>query len=211
MKYSGAEGGGELLAERMADMASGESDALFRFIDEFRPDLTTSVRSTLGSLGRSDVTAKPADLEFLVLSAALVLFDRADRWCSGGAPPWIWAARAIRAEIVQWLGHPRVEFVADRHARTVGGAVAAPADVRLDELAERHDGVAMWLAAVRDVAGERDRSVHLEYQTQKSLGDPSPANTVAAQFGLTPANVRQIDARIRRRLRACGIDLHASA
>ncbi len=42
--------------------------------------------------------------------------------------------------------------------------------------------------------------MHLEYQVQKALGDRSPANTVGVMFDLSPANVRQIDRRVRRKL-----------
>ena len=66
----------------------------------------------------------------------------------------------------------------------------------------RFPTVALLDEAIEVVANERDRRVHLEYRIQKRSGDASPAHTVAAEFGLTPENVRQIDSRVRRRLRA---------
>lgn len=191
--------GGEQLRTLMGAMADRDSGALFRFVDEFRTELTSTVRSILGSVGRSDVARKPAEVDFLVLSAGLVLFDRAPRWQAGGAPPWLWANRAIRGEIVRWLGHPRVEFVPEWHAPVRSSAPTAT-DMNFDVLADECEDIANWLAGVRRVASERDQRIHIEYQTQKSLGDPSPAHTVGAQFDLQPANIRQIDARVRRRL-----------
>jgi len=193
-------GGDDPLQILMRGMAERDSGALFKFVDEFRSELTSTVRSILGSVGRSDVGASQSDVDFLVLSAALVLYDRAPRWQPGGAPPWLWANRAIRAEIVTWLGHPRVEFVAEWHAPRATQSMVCVSDVNFDVLADSCREVADWLADVKQVANERDQRIHIEYQTQKSLGDPSPANTVAAEFGLQPANIRQIDARVRRRL-----------
>ena len=193
-------GGDDPLRILMRGMAERDSGALFHFVDEFRSDLTSTVRSILGSVGRSDVGARQSDVDFLVLSAALVLYDRAPRWQPGGAPPWLWANRAIRGEIVTWLGHPRVEFVPEWHALGVEPPMASGGDVNFDVLADSCGEVADWIADVKRVANERDQRIHIEYQTQKSLGDPSPANTVGAEFGLQPANIRQIDARVRRRL-----------
>lgn len=202
MTVAAESGHDERLVSLMAAMADDDSGALFEFIGVYRGELERTVRSMLGSLSRRDVGARRTDVDFLVLSAAIVLFDRAGRWRPDGAVPWVWAYRAIRGEVVRWLGHPRVEFVADYHAPSGASGRRSAGDIDFDRLAEESEDVARWLADVRLVAGERDERVHIEYQTQKLLGDPSPANTVAAQFDLQPANVRQIDARIRRRLRA---------
>lgn len=194
------QGGSDRLCTLMREMAERDSGALFRFVDEFQAELRSTVRSILGSVGRSDVGRKPAEVEFLVLSAGLVLYDRAPRWQVGGAPPWLWANRAIRGEIVQWLGHPRVEFVPECHAPAIAPVTPSAHDVSFELLSNECAEVASWLVDVRRVASARDQRIHIEYQTQKALGDPSPANTVASEFGLEPANIRQIDARVRRRL-----------
>ena len=190
----------EQLRALMGRMADGDSAAMFEFMACFRDELAAMIRSILGSLGRRDVGGSHTDIEFLVASAALVVFDRSPRWQPDGAAPWVWAQRAIRAEVVCWLGHPRVEFVADLHATRPVETAPMMGDVNLAVLAEHHHEVAAWLAEVREVASERDQQVHIEYQTQKSLGDPSPAITVGKQFGLKPDNVRQIDARVRKKL-----------
>jgi DNA-directed RNA polymerase sigma subunit (sigma70/sigma32) len=65
-----------------------------------------------------------------------------------------------------------------------------------------HDVRARRLIAGFDAANvsERDRAVFVEYLLQTDLGDPSPAVTVGAVFGLQAANVRQIVKRTRTRL-----------
>jgi hypothetical protein len=55
---------------------------------------------------------------------------------------------------------------------------------------------------VRSVGSTRDQDIFIQYRLQKGLGDPSPAHAVAAEFGVSPANVRQIDCRMRRRVAA---------
>lgn len=194
-----SQGGGNI-ETLMADMAAGRSEAFFRLLDVYRADLTKSVRWILRDLGRSDAAPSgSADLDYLVHTAALVVFDRASGWKPGAALPWVWAHRSIRSEIVRWLGHPRMAFdpgVHDAAAHTSHDA----ADLDLRSLAARDHRIADWLEQVEAVANERDQKVHLEYQIQKHLGDRSPALTVASLFRLSPSNVRQIDARVRRKL-----------
>lgn len=191
----------EAVRPLMAAMAEGSADALFELIDQFRPELERVVGGILRSLHRSDIGRSPSDVASLVVSAGFVLFGRAGGWRPDGALPWVWAYRSIREAIVADIGHPSVEF---DPVRFEAPAVASPAEsdrvIDVRDLAKRHDGVATWVAAVEDVANERDQRVHLEYQVQKRLGDPSPALTVAAMFELTPDNVRQIDRRVRARL-----------
>jgi len=190
------------LLRLMAAMASGDRAALFPFVEIFGNVLAAMVRRTLADLGRNDVAKKPEDVDYLVQSAAFVIFDRSSSWRpDGGALPWVWAERAIRAEIVRWLGHPAVEWSGDIEVDDLrAGLPIASREVDLSSLAADHRLVALLLEAVKEVASERDRHVHLEYQIQKGLGDRSPATTVADIFGLSPANVRQIDRRVRQKL-----------
>lgn len=190
------------LVDVMADMAAGDTAALPRFVHEFGDHLARSVGGILKSMGRSDLGRHPAERDYLMWSAAIVIFDRAPRWDPTGSRPWVWSHRAIRAEVVAWMGHASITFDPDIHASRGANQVAAGADVTLRSLADSHEEVAHWIAAVEDVANERDRHVHVEYQTQKHLGDLSPAVTVSVMFDLTPSNVRQIDTRVRRRLAA---------
>lgn len=188
------------LSNLMTAMANRDTAALFRFEQQFGTELRSTVRSILGSLGRRDAVRHPADLEFLTLSAGLVIYDRASSWSCEGAAPWVWAKRAIRAEIVRWLGHPRVEFIPEFHARKPTNMEVAFSDISYRDLATQSPEIAAWIEAAERVTSDRNANVHIEYQTQKALGDPSPANTVSSQFGLKPANVRQIDRRVRAQL-----------
>jgi hypothetical protein len=69
-------------------------------------------------------------------------------------------------------------------------------------LAERHEQVRLLLDAVSVTASERDQAVVGQFLIQKAFGDPSPSHTVAAECGPSPANVRQIVSRLRRKLQA---------
>lgn len=191
---------GTELSELMDAMAQNDAAALFVFIDEFGPQLAATVRSILGSVGRRDANRCPTDVEFLVLSAGLVIYDRAAGWDCDGAVPWLWAYRAIRAEVIGWLGHPRVEFISEFHGPRSADRQPVCADVTFRDLAAHRADIAEWITVVEGLTTERNANVHIEYQTQKSLGDPSPAHTVGREFGLRPANVRQIDRRVRSKL-----------
>lgn len=185
----------------MAAMADGQADALFELLELHRAPIERQVRGILASLHRVDLVRSDDDVASMAVSAAFVLFARAAGWRPDGALPWVWAYRSIREEIVAQVGHPSVELDPTRFERPPETQVALServVDVR--DLARRHGDVAAWIDAVEDVANQRDSNVHLEYQVQKRLGDPSPANTVASMFKLSPANVRQIDRRVRQRL-----------
>ena len=190
-----------LLARLMADLAKGDVAALYPFIDEFGDRLAAMVRGILREFGRPDVAGDRGDVDYLVQSAALVILDRASAWDpQGGALPWNWARRAIRAEVVGFLGHPSVELHDTDLELSELMLPAGAADIDFAELERAYPLVRLLVRAVREVASPRDAEVHLEYQTQKRGGDPSPAHTVAEMFGLSPDNVRQIDLRVRRKL-----------
>jgi hypothetical protein len=184
----------------MAAMAQGCSDSLFDLLERCTPDLEKMVVGILCSLNRRDIARSPDHVSSLVISAGFVLFDRAGGWRSDGALPWVYAYRSIREAIVKDVGHALVDVDVDTNVADTSAVSSGDAVIDLRDMATRFDEVAAWIEAVESVANERDRHVHLEYQVQKRLGDPSPANTVAAMFSLSPANVRQIDRRVRQRL-----------
>jgi len=191
----------EAVMPLMTAMAQGSADALFELIDRFGNELERVVRGILSSLHRRDIARSSDHVASLVVSAGFVLFSRASGWNPDGSLPWVWAYRSIRAEIVKDVGHPTFEFdPALGEAVTPDVRNTADHAIDLEALATHHDGVAAWISALDDVASDRDRGVHLEYQVQKRLGDPSPAVTVATMFDLRPANVRQIDRRVRMKL-----------
>ena len=145
-----------VLVRLMASMATGDPAALFPFIDEFGNELAGTVRRLLMSLNRPDVLRKNEDVDYLVQSAAFVLFDRSPSWDPAGALPWTWAERAIRAEIVRWLGHPAVEWDDRSHGEAhVGSPVMVTPD--LVDLAGDHVELAQLLSALTAVASERGR------------------------------------------------------
>lgn len=192
----------------MSAMAIGDAAALFPFIELFGDSLAASVKFILRRIGRPEAARRQDDLDYLVQTAALVIFDRAKSWDPDrGALPWVWANRAIQAAIVKSLGQPSLE----RPDIEVSAEDQAPSahpesDIDWYDLADRHGMVDVLLGALDHVATHRDSQVHLEYLAQRSLGDPSPANTVAAMFDLSPANVRQIDRRVRIKLGRLAVD-----
>jgi len=184
----------------MAAMAAGDRAALFPFIEEFGDRLASTVRGVLRSLNRIDMARNQQDVDYLVQSAALVIFDRSKAWDPSGALPWTWAFRAIRAEIVGWLGHPSFELIEGELDLRDESSGAVNSDIDFDDLAKEYPLVRLLVDGAHAVTTTRNVDVHLQFQAQKGMGDPSPANTVAAMFDLTPDNVRQINARVRRRL-----------
>lgn len=190
------------LVDIMGRMAAEDNAAIVQLVAEFGDHLARSAGGIVRSMGRSDLVRGKSDMDYLVWSAAIVLLDNAKGWDPGGSLPWVWAHRSIRAEVVAWMGHPAVEFDPHIHVGESCDTADADADIDLQSLAHEHEELGQWISAVEDVANERDSLVHLEYQTQKHLGDRSPARTVSTMFDLSPSNVRQIDTRVRRRLSA---------
>jgi hypothetical protein len=193
------------LREVMSGMAQGDAAMLVALVVEFGPPLRNLVRRTVFSFGRRDLLTDDADVTDLVTTAALEIFDRAGGWDPDGAPPWLWAERAIRAALAQRAGHALADIEPDRLDDTPVQQTLSPAldgDARrvLVRIAELEPRAAMWWNAVGTLTTDRNRNVYFEYEVQKALGDRSPAHTVAALFGLTPANVRQIARRVRIRL-----------
>lgn len=193
------------IGELMARMARGEVEALLDFVREFGSSLRRVVRTTVFGYGRRDVLDGDG-LEELVLVAGFALFDRASGWDPAGAPPWVWADRAIRSALAAHIGHATTELDGDRLDVPAAGTSPAPAALHgdavdvIERLARVDDRAWMWWQAVSLFATERDRTVYFEYELQRALGDWSPANTVAAQTHLQRANVRQIVRRVRTRL-----------
>lgn len=183
------------LGQMMAAMAAGDAAFLFAFVDEFGPKVRKVVRRILEEMGRHDIARNGDELEGLTLDACDVIFRRAAGWKPGGAAPWNWAHKAIRAEVARTIGHRVVELGDDDR----GGEVESHGDVVFDLAADdlgvlirRHPQVAVLDRAIRAVGSERDQAVYWEYRIQQGMGDPSPAHTVGARFGLKPDNVRQL-------------------
>jgi hypothetical protein len=195
------------LQEVMAGLAAGDPAFAWALACEFGDELGRAVRRVLDELGRPDVLRDPGRVEGMVLDIALYLLRHGRGWRpDGGALPWVWAEAAIRAIVVRDVGHRSVEADDEHLDGPDPGGPCVVEEPTLVELARSEPQVALLLEALQTVTSERDRAVHLEYGIQRATGDPSPAVTVGASFGLKPDNVRQIDHRVRAKLRTLAAD-----
>ncbi len=198
----------ERLEYLMAQLASGEGRAACALAFEFSGPIGSAVRTHLADLGIHDVERD--ELDSMVIDVCIVLADVAAAWrADGGAAPWHWAYHRVRQVVSRFVG---------QHADALDEAVldrAAPPEAAGDEpdLMAVLDGLAAdWplIALVREglevVATARDRAILLEVAVQTDLGDPSPSVTVAALRDMTPAAVRQVVSRTRRRLHGLATD-----
>ena len=183
----------------MARLAAGDQAYTFTLASRWYAPIARLVRSQLTEMGRADLARQRDEVDGLVIDACFVIADRAGGWRPGGASPWGWAKRAIRASIARSIGHRCVELDDGSHDR------GEPPPV---DLAEYHEVVAnderfaSFDEVLRACANERDQHIVIEYLQQQAAGDPSPSHTVAALFGLTPATVRQVNSRTMRKIRA---------
>jgi hypothetical protein len=189
------------LESMMAGMAAGDAAFLFAFIDTFGPKVRWVVRGIVEGMGRHDLLRNVGELDGLTLDACDVIFARAGGWRPGGARPWTWAHKAIRAEVARSIGHRTVEFESvechdDDLAGEAGprstGAVVDLAGDDLDVLISRHPRVRLLDEAIRAVGSSTHQEIYWEYRLQQGLGDPSPADTVGRRFAKRPATIRQI-------------------
>ncbi len=195
------------LREVMVGMAAGDMAMLVAFVTEFGTPLRGLVRRTVFAFGRRDVLDDPGEVTSLVTTAALEIFDRADAWDDTGAPPWVWAERAIRSAIARQVGHALVDVSVEDLCQLREGPVqqtlrGLDGDARrvLKRLSVAEPRAELWWDAVGALTSDRNRNVYFEFELQQALGDRSPAKTVSALFDLQPDNVRQIVRRVRRRL-----------
>ena len=182
----------------MARLADGDVAYLVTLENGWRGPIARLVRALLREMGRSDLARDRDEVTGLVFDARFVIADRAGGWRPGGAPPWVWARFAIRAEIARSIGHRCVELDDDHHDE------CAPASLDMagyDELVARDPRFASFDEVLRECASERDRRIVIEYLQQQAGGDPSPAHTVGRMFGLEPAAVRQAFSRAMRKIR----------
>ncbi len=195
----------------MQGMAAGDAAFLFMFHERFSPKLAWVVRDMVKGMGRVDVLADDDEIDGLVLDACEVIFDRAAGWRTGGALPWNWARMAIRSRVAKVIGHRVVEFDEEGHAgqvhpESVGseGEVSGPWERAIDpalgtslvsdlaSVAALDQRVALLDLAIRSIGSERNQQICWHYGIQKNLGDPSPSVTIAAMFGVSNGNARQI-------------------
>jgi len=198
------------LEEIMARLAAGDEAMVFALVEEFAPELARQVRHIARSAGQSLTNEEVNDL---VIDSALVLADVAQAWRpDGGALPWTWARGRVRSAVFAELFGPHPVDPTDldidddpEGSRPVGQPSCEPDWIGVfSDLADKDTRVAE-VSAVLGALPPRNRDVYIEFRLQQSLGDPSPANTVAPMFGVTPANVRKIVQRTRQRLVGAGL------
>lgn len=186
----------------MTLMAQGDASAAFALYEEFGAVIRRVLLSHFIDRG---INVVPTDeLDGLTLDAVFALLDAAPAWRpDGGAMPWSWAERKLRALVNNHIGH---------HGREVrdedGGEMPTIVlDHDHDELqglalvAADHDTVRLLVEALDAVCTRRDAQIFVAVRAQAAGGDPSPSNTVAAQHGMKPPAVRQVAKRARDSLR----------
>jgi DNA-directed RNA polymerase specialized sigma24 family protein len=197
------------VAAIMARMAAGDEAAAVTLFLEFGEQVKAKIRRIVRSQGASHLTSE--DVDGLAFDACLALVPRAGSWDpDGGALPWVWAERRLVSLVAAYVGQYGASY--DDAAGAAGGADGADVagvafagddagdDEVLDRLAARSPACALLRDALAATCSERDRHVFLMFTVQQDADDPSPSVTVAAAFGLTPDNVRQIARRVRVRL-----------
>lgn len=206
------------MATLMAAMADGDVAAVLAFRDAFGGRIAATVRRILEHRGVRWVDDD--DLHGLTTDACLAIAEVAGGWSAdGGAAPWRWARHRVASVVDRHVGqHADSLDEAARHevVAAVAEPVASPGTERrpIDWLGERagHDPrCGLVSEALARVATPRDQSLVLEFLLQQSLGDPSPAHTVADLFGVAPTTVRQQVSRVKRRLRALADHEHRFA
>lgn len=101
------------LARLMAAMAE-DLAMVVPFLAAYGGRLAGLVRRHLRELGRGDLAADPDTVQGLVLDVGLFLRDHAGSWRPDGALPWTWAWSAIRAIVVEEIGHARADVELER-------------------------------------------------------------------------------------------------
>lgn len=191
------------LAAVMALLAQGDGAAFFTFRTRYSAPLTRMVRGIASS---RHARLTPDQVEEIVTEAALAITQVASGWRVGGAPPWIWARLRVAAAVDSYIGQWADELPDATASPESTAPLASPGSEPpllglLARLAEADFVVALLQEAVSKVASPRDQLIFFEHGLQVSLGDRSPAATVALLLGLQPAAVRQQQHRVRSRLR----------
>ena len=190
------------LVQIMARLAAADGAAVYSLRERFRPELVRAVRAVARTRG---ARLSADDLEDLITDVAVELARLAPSWDPLGAPPWVWARHRVASLVDRHVGQWTRPLDEEEHAAAaVEGVPTASAEAPLLEilagLAHWHPEVALLREAVARVATDRDQVIFFETAVQVSLGDRSPAVTVAGLLGIRPEAVRQQHRRVRLRV-----------
>lgn len=185
----------------MSEMATGDASAAFALYEEFGPIIRRVLRGHLAELGLH--SPAPDDLDGLTLDAVMALYAAASSWKpDGGAMPWTWAERRMRtiarSHIGQWA-----DELSDDHDGPADPVTTHHDDDDMDRLiraAADDEMIRLLLEALSLACSERDAQILVALKAQAAAGDPSPANTIAAERGMKPPAVRQVAKRARDRV-----------
>ena len=189
------------LVEIMERMAEGDQAAAITLFREFGDRIGAMVARIARSQGATHL--EPEDVDAMALDVCLDLVPRAGSWDpDGGALPWVWAERRIVAMVGRTIGQYGRPLDERLDVEDPGGGPAVDLDdgEALVRLAAVSEACALVVEALATALSERDRAVLLQFEVQRTSGDPSPAHTVADAFGMTPAAVRQVVKRGKDRL-----------
>jgi len=189
----------------MARLAAGDAAAVFALAEHHGGRIAGVVRRHLRACGVESTT--PEEVQGLVLDACMELLAVAPAWRPGGALPWWWAERRIRVLVARWVGVHADAL--DERWEGAGLADPPPAPSTEGSLADafarlvEEDPRVRLVAEAARVARVDDVALLclLDYRVQQDQGDPSPAHTLAARYGVSPETLRQRISRGRRRLR----------
>ena len=182
------------VVELMARMAASDEAAVVTLYQEFGPTITAVMRRIVADF---HVELAADDLDGLVKDACFALYDCAAAWRpEGGAQPWTWAEKRLRALVTTFIdlhADPLDEERVGELAEGPAGWGVDPDEVDiLDAIATRGDRARLLKEALERVATPRNRAITLEVKVQAAMGDRSPAVTVGRQHGMRPDAVRQV-------------------
>jgi hypothetical protein len=191
------------VVELMTLMASGDAAAAFTLYEEFGAVIRRVLRGHLADLHATRVPDD--DLDGLTLDATLALLDAAPSWrADRGAMPWTLAAKRLRSLASSYVGQWTQELGDDHDGPAPGPAIGTETGDDMHSLATvaaTDPTVQLLIEALHLRCSARDAEILMSVKAQAAAGDPSPANTVAAQHGMKPAAVRQVVKRSRDAVR----------
>lgn len=197
------------LADLLSRIADGDEAAAVTLYREFGEPVRGAVGRAARQMGATHLTRE--DIEGMAFDVCDDLRHVARAWDpDGGALPWVWAEARVRRIVARHIGQYSDSWDDETHAEQLvmpgpESALDRPGldldeDELLRRLAGRDDRCALLREALALEASERDRGVFLLSELQHAMGDPSPAKTVAATFGITHAAARKAVQRVRDRL-----------